>query len=154
MESGFGEHEKDNSTERSKPDRNRNEFSNFYLLSDNPVVPAKMSGASNLIVECDLIDIYNQYHGRKLKENLSTFLPELPGRVDVPVTKADPGLSGLIDKPPIGGRELLPLSNHSLSAFHLMPGKAYEIKRHKKLRRQEEGEKKKKKKEKKKKKLL
>ncbi|EDV22648.1 uncharacterized protein TRIADDRAFT_59121 [Trichoplax adhaerens] len=134
MESGFGEHEKDNSTERSKPDRNRNEFSNFYLLSDNPVVPAKMSGASNLIVECDLIDIYNQYHGRKLKENLSTFLPELPGRVDVPVTKADPGE--------------LKVDGHNNT------GADDEIKRHKKLRRQEEGEKKKKKKEKKKKKLL
>lgn len=31
-------------------------------------------------------------------------------------------LQGLIDKPPVGGRELAPLTEASLQGFRLMPG--------------------------------
>lgn len=33
-----------------------------------------------------------------------------------------PSLRSVVDKPPIGGKELLPLTGHSLSGFRLNPG--------------------------------
>jgi len=50
------------------------------------------------------------------------FLPNLPGNVDGPGSQDNSSLKSLIDKPPIGGKELLPLTGSQLSGFRLHPG--------------------------------
>lgn len=95
-----------------------------------------------------LEDIYHEFCDKKIRDSLSCFLPQLPGFVDAPGTPED-SLQGLIEKPPIGGRELAPLSSSALSSFRLMPGSVPEQfkfmnrppgkkKKHKKHKLQEE----------------
>ncbi|CAB3983155.1 mediator of RNA polymerase II transcription subunit 19 [Paramuricea clavata] len=64
---------------------------------------------------------YQKFFGKKTKESLSSFLTHLPGLIDVPGCPND-GLRVLINKPPIGGKELVPLSGHQLAGFRLNPG--------------------------------
>jgi len=65
---------------------------------------------------------YSRYSGKKLREQLSTFLPNLPGFIDAPGTQDNSSLRSIIDKPPIGGKELLPLTSVQLAGFRLDPG--------------------------------
>ncbi|XP_031556911.1 mediator of RNA polymerase II transcription subunit 19-like [Actinia tenebrosa] len=98
--------------------------SSFYLLRNDP--PATTSsdtttGSENLLVHHGLEQVYQKFCSKKVKESLSAFLPHVPGYID---EKGNPdnSLRSVIDKPPIGGKELLPLPTHALSGFRLNPG--------------------------------
>ena len=69
-------------------------------------------------------DSYNRFCcRRKLKDQLSSFLPNLPGNgIDTPAPNDSSSLRSLIDKPPICGKELLPLTPSLLTGFRLHPG--------------------------------
>ncbi|KAK0153870.1 Mediator of RNA polymerase II transcription subunit 19-A [Merluccius polli] len=51
----------------------------FYLLRELPV-GNELTGNTNLITHYNLEHAYNKFCGKKVKEKLSNFLPELPGR--------------------------------------------------------------------------
>nr|XP_015209457.1 PREDICTED: mediator of RNA polymerase II transcription subunit 19 [Lepisosteus oculatus] len=51
----------------------------FYLLRELPV-GNELTGNTNLITHYNLEHAYNKFCGKKLKEKLSNFLPELPGK--------------------------------------------------------------------------
>lgn len=65
---------------------------------------------------------YSKFSGKKVKEQLSSFLPSLPGVIDGPGQSDNSSLRSVIDKPPIGGKELLPLTSVQLAGFRLHPG--------------------------------
>lgn len=65
---------------------------------------------------------YNKFCGKKFKDSLSSFLPQLPGVIDTPGHSDNSSLRSVIDKPPIGGKELIPLNSVQLSGFRLHPG--------------------------------
>ena len=65
---------------------------------------------------------YNKFSGKKFKDTLSSFLPSLPGHIDESGTKDNSSLRAIIEKPPIGGKELAFLSTSQLSGFRLHPG--------------------------------
>ena len=64
---------------------------------------------------------YKALNSRKLKETLSSFLPDIPGDLDS-VDIPDTTLRGLIDHPPVGGADFLPLNGQALLGFRLVPG--------------------------------
>lgn len=64
---------------------------------------------------------YKALNSRKLKESLSSFLPDIPGDFDS-VETPETTLRGLIDHPPVGGAEFLPLNGQALLGFRLVPG--------------------------------
>lgn len=93
----------------------------FYLMKE-PGGESELTGATNLIKHYNLEHSYNKFCcGRKIKDQLSAFLPNLPGNIDVPATPND-SLRSLMEKPPIGGKEILPLAQNQLSGFRLHPG--------------------------------
>merc|ERR1719369_770847 len=57
-----------------------------------------------------------------MKDNLSSFLPHLPGLIDTPGSEDNSSLRGLIEKPPVGGKEILILNSIQLNGFRLHPG--------------------------------
>lgn len=93
----------------------------FYLIKDTPE-PAEISGSNNLLAHYGLEHSYNKFFGKKVKEELSAFLPHLPGNIDTPGMQDNSSLRSLIDKAPITGKELIPLSGSALSGFRLHPG--------------------------------
>lgn len=82
----------------------------------------ELTGATNLMGYYGLEHSYSKFSGKKLKEQLSSFLPNLPGIIDGPGQQDNSSLRSVIDKPPIGGKELLPLSSAQLAGFRLHPG--------------------------------
>ncbi|CAG5109185.1 Similar to MED19: Mediator of RNA polymerase II transcription subunit 19 (Aedes aegypti) [Cotesia congregata] len=77
----------------------------FYLMKEPPG-ESELTGATNLMNYYNLEHSYSKFSGKKLKEQLSSFLPNLPGK------------------------ELLPLNIHQLSGFRLHPGPLPEQYRH------------------------
>ncbi|KAL3215362.1 hypothetical protein MRX96_034079 [Rhipicephalus microplus] len=65
---------------------------------------------------------YNKFSGRKVKDQLSAFLPNLPGNIDAPGDQDNSSLRSIIEKPPVGGKELLALTAAQLVGFRLHPG--------------------------------
>lgn len=65
---------------------------------------------------------YSKFIAKKPKESLSAFLPNLPGSIDAPGNIDNSSLRSVIEKPPIGGKELLPLTSVQLAGFRLHPG--------------------------------
>ena len=65
---------------------------------------------------------YNKFSGKKFKDSLSSFLPNLPGQIDTPGSVDNSSLRSIIEKPPIGGKELVFLNNVQLAGFRLHPG--------------------------------
>jgi len=65
---------------------------------------------------------YNKFSGKKFRDSLSSFLPNLPGVIDTPGHSDNSSLRSIIDKPPIGGKELVTLTSVQLSGFRLHPG--------------------------------
>merc|ERR1712150_215540 len=59
---------------------------------------------------------------KKMKDSLSSFLPNLPGVVDTPGSQDNSSLRGLIEKPPVVGKELHQLSYVQMAGFRLHPG--------------------------------
>ncbi|RWS17500.1 mediator of RNA polymerase II transcription subunit 19-like protein [Dinothrombium tinctorium] len=94
----------------------------FYLMKEPPD-ESELTGAANLMSHYNLEHSYNKFCcGRKMKDQLSAFLPNLPGNIDTPGTQDNSSLRSLIDKPPICGKDLLNLSPAQLSGFRLHPG--------------------------------
>lgn len=97
----------------------------FYLLKPEAPVESELTGSTHLIEYHNLQHSFNKFcFGKKLKESLSSFLPNLPGNIDIPATGPNDqsSLRSLIEKPPIGGKELLPLTPSQLTGFRLHPG--------------------------------
>merc|ERR1711931_273870 len=95
----------------------------FYLLKEPPD-KQELTGEINLMSHHGLEHSYNKFCGKKMKEDLSAFLPNLPGNIDIPSTSVNDSSSfrSLIEKPPITGKEILPLQGSQLSGFRLHPG--------------------------------
>ncbi|XP_059483191.1 mediator of RNA polymerase II transcription subunit 19 [Neocloeon triangulifer] len=93
----------------------------FYLMKEPPG-ESDITGATNLMAHYGLEHSYSKFSGKKLKESLSSFLPGLPGMIDTPGSADNSSLRSLIEKPPIGGKELLPLTSVQLAGFRLHPG--------------------------------
>jgi mediator of RNA polymerase II transcription subunit 19 len=87
---------------------------------------SSLTGATNLFLheKYNLEDAYNKFCcRRKLKDQLSSFLPNLPGNgIDNPAPNDSSSLRSLIEKPPICGKELLHLTPNQLTGFRLHPG--------------------------------
>ncbi|KAL3856823.1 hypothetical protein ACJMK2_011537 [Sinanodonta woodiana] len=93
----------------------------FYLVKDIPE-KAEITGSTNLMEYYGLEHSYNKFCSKKGKEELSAFLPHLPGYIDAPGVQDNSSLRSLIEKPPIVGKELQVLSGSALSGFRLHPG--------------------------------
>jgi len=93
----------------------------FYLMKQE-TIPVSETGANNLMSSKGLESSYIKLTTKKMKDSLSSFLPSLPGVVDTPGAEDNSSLRGLIDKPPVGGKELHPLSHAQLAGFRLHPG--------------------------------
>nr|VZI07661.1 unnamed protein product [Spirometra erinaceieuropaei] len=96
----------------------------FYLMSAEPPAPdATLTGAKNLIEHYGLESAYQKFCGRKLRDELSAFLPHLSGNVNMPASEDGSGLLGLVERPPITGKELMPFAPNQLDhGFRLHPG--------------------------------
>ncbi|VEL09750.1 unnamed protein product [Protopolystoma xenopodis] len=96
----------------------------FYLMSsENLTTDNPLTGAKNLIEHYGLESAYQKFCGKKLRDNLSAFLPHLPGNVDVPASEDGSSLMGLIERPPIRGKELRLFAPSQLDhGFRLHPG--------------------------------
>eukprot|EP00058_Branchiostoma_floridae_P009367 XP_002594855.1 hypothetical protein BRAFLDRAFT_86022 [Branchiostoma floridae] len=97
------------------------EDSAFYLLKDMPAA-VDITGSVNLIQHHGLEHSFHKFCGKKVKEPLSNFLPNLPGFIDTPGLQDGSSLRSLIEKPPIVGKELYQLSGPQLQGFRLHPG--------------------------------
>ncbi|ESO02685.1 hypothetical protein HELRODRAFT_188804 [Helobdella robusta] len=93
----------------------------FYLMRDPPE-PSDLTGLTNLMAYHGLEHSYNKFSSRKVKEELSAFLPNLPGNIDQPGSVDNSSLRLLMEKPPIVGKELIPLSGNALKGFKLYSG--------------------------------
>ncbi|KAL5017331.1 hypothetical protein ScPMuIL_006920 [Solemya velum] len=93
----------------------------FYLIKDIPE-QTENTGSKNLMASHGLEHSYNKFCSKKGKEELSAFLPHLPGFIDMPGVQDNSSLRSLIEKPPITGKELVPLTGSSLNGFRLHPG--------------------------------
>ncbi|BFZ18863.1 hypothetical protein BsWGS_21902 [Bradybaena similaris] len=93
----------------------------FYLVKDIPD-EAEITGSTNLLNYYNLEHSYNRFLNKKLKEELSAFLPHLPGNIDSPGIQDNSSLRSLIEKIPITGKEMIQLSGSALSGFRLHPG--------------------------------
>uniref|UniRef100_A0A1B0GNS1 Mediator of RNA polymerase II transcription subunit 19 n=1 Tax=Phlebotomus papatasi TaxID=29031 RepID=A0A1B0GNS1_PHLPP len=82
----------------------------FYLMKEPPS-ECDVTGATNLMSYNNLEHSYSKYSGKKVKEQLSSFLPNLPGVIDGPGQSDNSSLRSVIDKPPIVGKELLSLTS-------------------------------------------
>ncbi|MGH0185100.1 UNVERIFIED_CONTAM: hypothetical protein FKN15_016776 [Acipenser sinensis] len=93
----------------------------FYLLREMPA-GNELTGNTNLITHYNLEHAYNKFCGKKVKEKLSNFLPELPGMIDMPGTQDTSSLHSLIEKPPICGNTFNSLTGTLLTGFRLHAG--------------------------------
>lgn len=96
----------------------RNKFDGNFAISGE----SELTGATNLMAHYGLEHSYSKFNGKKLKESLSSFLPNLPGILDGPGQEDNSTLGSVIAKRPIGGKELLPLTSAQLAGFRLHPG--------------------------------
>ncbi|VDP07622.1 unnamed protein product [Soboliphyme baturini] len=84
---------------------------------------SSVTGNMNLLSYYGLDHAWNKFcNNKKLKEELSAFLPHLPGSIDTPAQKDGSSLRQLIEKPPICGKEILPLTNADFAGLKLFPG--------------------------------
>lgn len=93
----------------------------FYLMKEPPG-DSELTGATNLMAYYGLEHSYTKFSGKKVKEQLSSFLPSLPGVVDSPGQQDNSSLRSVIEKPPIVGKEIIPLTSVQLDGFRLHPG--------------------------------
>lgn len=94
----------------------------LYLMRDK-VEPVAISGNTNLLAHYNLETTYNKFcGGKKVKESLSSFLPDLPGFIDTHAMHDHSSLKALIERPPVANKEIQNLPQSSLSSFRLHPG--------------------------------
>ncbi|KAJ1074908.1 hypothetical protein K5549_000882 [Capra hircus] len=82
----------------------------------------ELTGSTNLITHYNLEHAYNKFCGKKVKEKLSNFLPDLPGMIDLPGSHDNSSLRSLIEKPPILGGSFNPITGTMLAGFRLHTG--------------------------------
>merc|ERR1711909_123939 len=82
----------------------------FYLMKPEPIVMSEVTGATNLMASKNLEHAFQKLASKKMKDSLSSFLPGLPGIVDTPGSQDNSSLRSLIEKPPVGGKELVSLN--------------------------------------------
>uniref|UniRef100_A0A8D2MAU4 Mediator of RNA polymerase II transcription subunit 19 n=1 Tax=Zonotrichia albicollis TaxID=44394 RepID=A0A8D2MAU4_ZONAL len=87
-----------------------------------PQCTTELTGSTNLITHYNLEHAYNKFCGKKVKEKLSNFLPDLPGMIDLPGSHDSSSLRSLIEKPPICGSSFTPLTGAMLTGFRLHAG--------------------------------
>lgn len=97
----------------------------FHFLKHKRPSSSKQTDNSADSMLAGLESTFEKFSTEKIKEGLGGFLPNVPGHIDAP-SITDDSLQSLIDKPPIGGRELLPFSESALQSFRLMPGRVPE----------------------------
>merc|ERR1711920_230617 len=93
----------------------------FYLMKQE-ALPVSETGATNLMASKGLEHSYVKLTTKKMKDSLLSFLPTLPGVIDTPGSQDNSSLRGLIEKPPVVGKELHPLGYAQLAGFRLHPG--------------------------------
>ncbi|KAM5225893.1 mediator of RNA polymerase II transcription subunit 19 isoform 1-T1 [Hipposideros larvatus] len=93
----------------------------FYLMRELPG-STELTGSTNLITHYNLEHDYNKFCGKKVKEKLSNFLPDLPGMIDLPGSHDNSSLRSLIEKPPILGGSFNPITGTMLAGFRLHTG--------------------------------
>jgi len=94
----------------------------FYSMKEPPA-KAELTGDKDLMTEYGLHHTLTKFKEKKFKESLASFLQNIPGINDLithPVENST--LRSVIEKPPIGGKELLPLTPVQLAGFRLHPG--------------------------------
>ena len=89
----------------------------FYLMKPEPIVMSEVTGATNLMANKNLEHSFQKLAAKKMKDSLSSFLPGLPGMVDINSQQDNSSLRQVIEKPPVGGKELLLLNQVQLSGF-------------------------------------
>ncbi|PIK50117.1 putative mediator of RNA polymerase II transcription subunit 19 [Apostichopus japonicus] len=114
--------QKSPATPRTYTSQPNHENDTFYLLKEINVEKTQVTGEQNLINHFGLQHSYDKFSTKKVKEQLSAFLPGLPGRIDTPGVQDNSSLQSVIEKPPIGGKPLIPLTGPMLSGFKLHPG--------------------------------
>ncbi|TSK22559.1 Mediator of RNA polymerase II transcription subunit 19-B [Bagarius yarrelli] len=135
----------------------------FYLVRELPM-ENELTGNTNLITHYNLEHAYNKFCGKKVKEKLSNFLPELPGMIDTPGLQDGSSLRSLIEKPPVCNNSFSPLTGTMLTGFRLHTGPLFSVlfltetpsdsdHKKKKKKKDDDPDRKKKKKDKKKKKV-
>ncbi|XP_065362216.1 mediator of RNA polymerase II transcription subunit 19 [Calliphora vicina] len=93
----------------------------FYSMKEPPG-KGELTGDKDLMTEYGLHHTLTKFKDKKVKESLASFLPNLPGIYDGMNNLENSTLRSVIDKPPIVGKELLPLSSVQLAGFRLHPG--------------------------------
>ncbi|NXF63324.1 MED19 polymerase, partial [Ciccaba nigrolineata] len=93
-----------------------------HLLPAAGAGTTELTGSTNLITHYNLEHAYNKFCGKKVKEKLSNFLPDLPGMIDLPGSHDNSSLRSLIEKPPICGSSFTPLTGTMLTGFRLHAG--------------------------------
>merc|ERR1719251_891308 len=91
-------------------------------MKPDPLPRSDITGATNLMASKGLEHSYVKLTTKKMKDSLSSFLPNLPGVVDPPGSQDNSSLRGLIEKPPVVGKELHQLSYVQMAGFRLHPG--------------------------------
>merc|ERR1712226_695232 len=91
-------------------------------MKPDPLPRSEITGATNLMASKGLEHSYVKLTTKKMKDSLSSFLPNLPGVIDTPGSQDNSSLRGLIEKPPVCGKELLLLNQLQLAGFRLHPG--------------------------------
>lgn len=93
-----------------------------YFPENRCAVEQVHTGETNLIQQHGLESTYHRYCNKKVKEELSSFLPNVCGNVDVPGNDKGYTLLGLFERPPICNKEINPLSQCQMIGFRLHPG--------------------------------
>merc|ERR1719295_1081475 len=91
-------------------------------MKPDPLPRSDITGATNLMQSKNLEHSYTKLASKKMKDSLSSFLPGLPGVIDTPGSQDNSSLRSLIEKPPVGGKELMSLNQLQLAGFRLHPG--------------------------------
>nr|XP_054749059.1 mediator of RNA polymerase II transcription subunit 19-like isoform X2 [Lytechinus pictus] len=82
---------------------------------------SEVTGETHMIGHYGLEHSYNKFSTKKLKEQLSAFLPLLPGNIDTVSSQDNSSLQSVIEKPPIT-KEIAPFTTAMLQGFKLHPG--------------------------------
>lgn len=120
-----GANEKKGSGREARSDSARGQWAREAGALRGPRPPAgstELTGSTNLITHYNLEHAYNKFCGKKVKEKLSNFLPDLPGMIDLPGSHDNSSLRSLIEKPPICGSSFTPLTGTMLTGFRLHAG--------------------------------
>jgi len=94
----------------------------FYLMKPEQIVMSDVTGATNLMASKNLEHSFQKLAAKKMKDSLSSFLPGLPGIIDTTAAQDNSSLRQLIEKPPVGGKELMLLNQLQTAGFRLHPG--------------------------------